>query len=79
MARITIIGAGIMATALTVPMRDNGHEVRVVGTHLDGEVIDSIRETGRHPRLDCPLPDGLVAYSQKKPIDEARVYNHVSK
>lgn len=29
--------------------------------------------------IGYPDPDGLVAYSQKKPIDEARVYNHVSK
>lgn len=62
MARITIIGAGIMATALTVPMRDNGHDVRVVGTHLDRDVIDSLQTTGRHPRLECPLPDGIEAF-----------------
>lgn len=70
MARITIIGAGIMATALTVPMRDNGHDVRIVGTQLDRDVITSLQETGRHPRLDCPLPDGIQAF-QLEDAEEA--------
>ena len=35
MAIMTIVGSGMMGSALAVPARENGHEVRVVGTHLD--------------------------------------------
>lgn len=32
MAVITIIGSGMMGSALAFPARENGHEVRLVGT-----------------------------------------------
>jgi glycerol-3-phosphate dehydrogenase (NAD(P)+) len=35
MAKVSVLGTGIMATALTWTLTDNGHEVRLVGTHLD--------------------------------------------
>lgn len=62
MAKIAILGAGIMATALTWPLTDNGHEVALVGTHLDEEIITSIQTTGVHPNLDLAVPDGVTAY-----------------
>jgi glycerol-3-phosphate dehydrogenase (NAD(P)+) len=62
MTTVSILGSGIMATALSFPLSDNGHEVRLVGTHLDREIIDSIQETGVHPDLDLKLPDGVRAY-----------------
>ena len=40
MATLTFIGAGQMASALTFPTFENGHEVRLVGTPLDRDVID---------------------------------------
>jgi glycerol-3-phosphate dehydrogenase len=52
MATVSVLGSGIMATALSFPLSDNGHEVRLVGTHLDREIIDSIKETGLHPGLE---------------------------
>jgi glycerol-3-phosphate dehydrogenase (NAD(P)+) len=51
-----------MASALTNPARDNGHEVRLVGTHLDDHIIDSVRATGVHPVLGVRLDDGVVPY-----------------
>lgn len=51
-----------MASALAFPLADNGHEVRLVGTHLDEEVIRSIKESGVHPGLDLKLPDTVKAY-----------------
>ena len=51
-----------MATALVFPLTDNGHEVRLVGTHLDREIIDSIKEEGVHPGLGLQLPKGVSAY-----------------
>lgn len=35
MAVITIVGAGMMGSALAFPARENGHTVKIVGTHLD--------------------------------------------
>ena len=46
MAVITIIGAGMMGSALAFPARENGNTVRLVGTPLDREIIDTCRKTG---------------------------------
>lgn len=70
MARVTVLGSGIMATALASPLSDNGHEVRLVGTHLDRDVIDSIKENGVHPNLGLTVPDGVRAY-QLEEAEEA--------
>ena len=60
MAVITIVGAGMMGSALAFPARENGHEVRVVGTHLDRDIIEGCRKNNRHnenrkisPRKNC--------------------------
>ena len=45
MAIVTIIGSGMMGSALAFPARENGHTVRLVGTHLDREIIDTCRKT----------------------------------
>jgi glycerol-3-phosphate dehydrogenase (NAD(P)+) len=62
MSTIAVFGAGVMASALTNPVRDNGHEVRLIGTHLDDHIIDSIKTTGIHPGLNVRLDDGVVPY-----------------
>ena len=59
-----------MATALSWPLTDNGHEVRLVGTHLDRDIIDSIKDSGVHPNLDLKVPDGVRAY-QLEEAEEA--------
>lgn len=62
MAIITIVGAGVMGSALTFPAADNGHEVRLVGTHLDEAIIASITQNHFHPRLRRPLHSRVRAY-----------------
>ncbi len=62
MATIAVLGAGVMASALTNPARDNGHEVRLVGTHLDDEVIASVQATGLHPNLGVVLDPGVKPF-----------------
>ena len=42
---ITIIGAGMMGSALAFPAAENGHTVRIVGTCLDDEIIDAVFAT----------------------------------
>lgn len=61
MARITIIGAGVMGTSMAVPALDNGHEVTLVGSPLDDAVIDAMKADRAHPKLDHQL-EGAVAY-----------------
>lgn len=51
MAIITIIGAGMMGSAMAFPACRNGHAVRLVGTPLDDAIIESVRTTGRHSTL----------------------------
>lgn len=62
MARITVLGAGVMGTALTYPLADNGHEVRLVGTHLDDDIIRSCKQTRVHPKLRRQIPDSVTPY-----------------
>ena len=45
MSIITFIGAGQMASALTFPAFENGHEVRLVGTPLDRDIISELKKT----------------------------------
>lgn len=59
MSNITIVGAGMMGSALCWPLADNHHAIRLVGTPLDQEIIHSIRETGLHSKLRRSLPEGV--------------------
>ncbi len=62
MAIVTIVGAGLMGTAVAYPLSDNGHSIRLVGTHLDGEIIKSCLEKAYHPRLKRQLPVNVKPY-----------------
>jgi glycerol-3-phosphate dehydrogenase (NAD(P)+) len=62
MANVVILGAGVMGSAVAVPLADNGHDVRLVGTHLDREIIDAIRSTGVHSGLGRELPSTVHAH-----------------
>lgn len=58
MAVIAIVGAGMMGSALAFPARENQNEVRLVGTHLDREIIDACKSTNRHPKFVKDFPQG---------------------
>ena len=70
MSVITVIGSGQMGSAMSVPARHNGHEVRLVGTHLDREIIDRLRIDNYHINLKRYLPEGCKYY-QLEELDEA--------
>lgn len=58
-ARITILGAGFMGSALTFPASDNGHQVTLWGTWLDDHLIEAVRRGEPHPKLRLRLPPGV--------------------
>lgn len=70
MATVTIIGAGMMGSALAFPARENGNEVRLVGTHLDRDIIETSKRTGRHPKFLKDFPEG-VKYYQIEQVKDA--------
>ena len=71
MSVITFVGAGQMASALSFPATENGHEVRLVGTHLDRDIIDSAELTGFHPTLKRQLPKEGIKYYQLEDVELA--------
>lgn len=62
MAHVTIVGAGVMGSALAWPLSDNGHPVSLVGTHLDREIIEEAKNRGYHPTLKRALPTGVKPF-----------------
>ncbi len=62
MSTITFIGAGQMASALTYPTFENGHEIRLVGTPLDKDVIQQLKKDNYHINLKRTLHEGIKYY-----------------
>jgi glycerol-3-phosphate dehydrogenase (NAD(P)+) len=63
MAIVTVLGAGMMGTALCTPLADAGHEVRLVGTHLDAAIVAALQAERRHPKLGLELPAAVTPYA----------------
>jgi len=59
MSVITIVGAGMMGSAMSIPAADNRHEVRLVGTPLDREIIEHLKAGGVHPKHRRKLPEAV--------------------
>ena len=71
---ITIIGAGMMGSALAFPARENGNTVRLVGTPLDRDIIKTCQSTNRHPKFTKDFPAGVEYYQiedRKQAIENA--------
>jgi glycerol-3-phosphate dehydrogenase (NAD(P)+) len=62
MAEIAILGAGVMGSAMAMPAAARGHRVRLVGTHLDEEIVRSVAGNGLHPRLGLKMPESVTAH-----------------
>ncbi|RLE66167.1 MAG: glycerol-3-phosphate dehydrogenase [Thermoprotei archaeon] len=60
--KVAILGAGAMGSALTVPLVDRGHEVRLWGTKYDVKILDVIAKGGLHPRIGVKIPDLVKIY-----------------
>jgi glycerol-3-phosphate dehydrogenase (NAD(P)+) len=67
MTKAVILGAGVMGSAMCLPFCDNDMQVTLVGTHLDTAIIQSVRQSGLHPKLKTTLP------SQIRPLEHDRL------
>ena len=63
MSVITFVCAGQMNSALTFPAFENGHEVRLVGSPLDGAIIRRLRNDDWHMGLKRTLHHGIRYYT----------------
>jgi glycerol-3-phosphate dehydrogenase (NAD(P)+) len=67
MKKIIIIGAGAMGSAFTVPCIENKNDVTLIGTHLEDDLIESIKlNKNFHPVLNTQLPLNLKIENFKK-------------
>ncbi len=66
MAVITVIGSGMMGSAIIFPAADNGNTIRIVGTPLDRAIIDHARATGEHLTLKRKMPEGITYYQYEE-------------
>ncbi|QOR70842.1 glycerol-3-phosphate dehydrogenase [Ruania alkalisoli] len=69
MARVTILGAGAMGSALATPLRANGHEVALWGTWLDDHFLQEFADGGPHPGTKVPLARGAEVFTSDRIAD----------
>jgi len=69
MARITILGAGYMGTALAVVAARAGHAVRLWGTWLDDDLVEPALRGEPHPRLKLRLPEGIQLHPSPELVE----------
>ncbi len=56
MSKIIIIGAGAMGSAFSLPCVDNNHDVNIVGTHLENDFIENLKDNDNlHPGLNVKI------------------------
>ena len=72
MSVITFVCAGQMNSAITFPAFENGHEVRLVGSPLDRDIIDGLKKDNFHITLKRTLHDG-IKYYQIEELEEALI------
>ena len=70
MSVITFVCAGQMNAAITFPAFENGHEIRLVGSPLDRDIIDRLRRDHYHTTLKRTLHEG-IKYYQIEELQEA--------
>ena len=67
MAKIVIIGAGAMGSAFALPCLDNNHDTNIVGTHLEDNFIDQLRNNENlHPGLNTKIPQEIKIFKFDK-------------
>ena len=67
MSKIVIIGAGAMGSAFALPCLDNNHDINIVGTHLENDFIDSLKNNANlHPGLKTKIPQEIKIFKFDK-------------
>ena len=52
-----------MGSAFALPCLDNNHDTNIVGTHLENEFIDSLKDKENiHPGLNTEIPSGIKIF-----------------
>ncbi|MBI4571764.1 MAG: glycerol-3-phosphate dehydrogenase [candidate division NC10 bacterium] len=69
MANITILGAGFMGSALTIPATDNGHRVALWGTWLDDHLVEAVKRGEPHPKLRMCLPPSVRVHPHTELVE----------
>ncbi len=65
-ADIAVLGAGVMGAAMALPATAAGNTVALVGTPLDGAIVEAVRAGQPHPRLGVALPEGVSAHGPQE-------------
>jgi glycerol-3-phosphate dehydrogenase (NAD(P)+) len=60
--KATIVGAGVMGSAMALPLCDRGYIVSIVGTPLDDVTITALQTNHLHPKLNVTLPKTVRAH-----------------
>jgi len=67
MAKIVIIGAGAMGSAFALPCLDNNHDINIVGTHLENDFIEQLKNNDNfHPGLNTQIPQEIKIFKFDK-------------
>ena len=67
MSKIVIIGAGAMGSAFALPCLDNNHDVNILGTHLENDFIDNLKDKDNfHPGLDLKINKKIKIHKFEK-------------
>ena len=75
-ARVTILGAGDMGTALATPLQANRHQITLWGTARDEAIVEALRQGQPHPRLGVTLPASILTFSAEQAaeaLDDAEI------
>ena len=62
MSTIVVVGSGMMGSALAMPLCENGHKVRLVGSPLDNAIIEHGRKTNDHLTMKRHMTEGVEWY-----------------
>ena len=67
MSKIIIIGAGAMGSAFALPCLDNKHNVSIIGTHLENDFIDNLKNKDNlHPGINIKINKKIGIYKFEK-------------
>ncbi|MDI3481267.1 MAG: glycerol-3-phosphate dehydrogenase [Tepidanaerobacteraceae bacterium] len=59
MGKVTVLGAGVMGTALAIHLAKQKNEVKLWGTRWDTSTIENYRATGRCEKLNSDIPQSV--------------------